>query len=51
MYSTINFTNLYANFNSGTEMKNIYRRLFYGSQNREVYINAPYEFPAHTFDS
>ena len=48
--TTINFTNLYANLNSGTEMKNIYRRLFYGSQNREVYINGPQEVPAHTFD-
>ena len=48
--TTINFTNLYVNINSLSQMKNIYRRLFYGSQNREVYINGPYEIPAHTFD-
>ena len=48
--TTINFTNLYVNINNLTQMKNIYRRLFYGSQNREVYINGPYEIPAHTFD-
>ena len=48
--TTINFTNLYVNINSLAQMKNIYRRLFYGAQTREVYINGPYEIPAHTFD-
>lgn len=49
--TTIHFTNFYCNINQPAEVKAMYRKLFDGNQNQEVYINAPIMFPAHWFDS
>ena len=48
--STIHFSNLYVSFNNTRELKEVYKKLFYGTQTREVFINAPFEFAAHYFD-
>ena len=49
--TTIIFTNFYSNINQPAQVKQVYRKLFYGNQNQEVYISAPVMFPAHWFDS
>lgn len=48
---TMNFTNFYCNINQPAQVKAVYRKLFDGPQNQEVYINAPIMFPAHWFDN
>lgn len=48
---TMNFTTFYCNINQPEQVKAIYRKLFDGPQNQEVYINAPIMFPAHWFDN
>ena len=49
--TTINFTSFYDSYLNRTHLTRIYRNLFYGSQTREVYINAPIQIPAHYFDN